>query len=103
MTGAVPGGQPRQATNDVDVQARLGDVQAQEVIGASRREHGVGRCEGNQAHLGHAGGRTQHDLLRHAHLEEAVWMGVAEDVHVRVLGEISGQADDLGAFVRETR
>ena len=72
MARAVAGGEAGQAADDVDVEAGLGDVEAEEVVGAARREHGVGGRERDQPDLRHAGGRAEHDLLGHAHLEEAL-------------------------------
>ena len=52
--------------------------------------------ERHQPDLGQAGRRAEHGLLGHAHLEEPVRVGVAEDVHVGVLGQVRGEPDDLG-------
>ena len=47
---------------------------------------------------------AQHQqLLGHAHLVEAVGMGVREDVQVGVLAEVGGQADDLGPRLGQRR
>jgi hypothetical protein len=98
MAGIVAGGQAGQGTDDVDVELRLSDVKAQEVIGAPRGEDRVGGGERRQTHLGQPRGRAQHHLFRHAHLEEAVGVSLAEDVHVGVLGQVRGEADHVGAF-----
>ena len=95
VAGPVAGGQAGQRADDVDVQAGLGDVEAQEVVGAAGGEHRVGGGEGHQPDLGHARRRAEHGLLGHAHLEEPVRVRVAEDVHVGVLGQVGGQPDDL--------
>jgi hypothetical protein len=94
MRRAVSGCQARQAADDVDVQARLGDVEADEVVGAAGREHRVGRREGHQAGFGHARGRAEQQLLGHAHLEVSLRELFGEDVHVGVLTEVGGQAHD---------
>ena len=103
VAGPVAGGQAGQRADDVDVQAGLGDVQAQEVVGAAGGEHRVGRGERHQAHLGHARSGAEHGLLGHAHLEEPVRVRVAEDVHVGVLGQVGGQPDDLRPLLGEPR
>src|SRR6185312_8326577 len=46
VAGPVPGGQAGQRADDVDVQAGLGDVEAQEVVGPTGGEHRVGGREG---------------------------------------------------------
>ena len=99
MAGPVAGGQPGQRADDVDVQTGLGDVQAEEVVGPARGEHRVGGRERHEPDLGQPRGRAEHGLLGHAHLEEAVGVGVAEDVHVGVLGQVGGQPDDLRALL----
>ena len=73
---------------------RLGDVEADEVVGAAGREHRVGRREGHQPGFGHARGRAEQQLLGHAHLEVSLRELFGEDVHVGVLTEIGGQAHD---------
>src|SRR5699024_4775711 len=88
VAGPGPGGQPGKTADDVDVEVRFGDVQAQEVVGAAGGEHRVGRGERDEPDLGHAGRRTEHGLLGHAHLEEPLRVGIPEDVHVGVLGEV---------------
>ena len=42
-------------------------------------------------------------LLGHAHLVEAVGIGLREDVQVGVLAEVGGHADDLGPRPRPAR
>ncbi len=46
---AVAGGQPRQRADDLDVEVLLGDRQADEVVGAARGEHRIGRRERHEA------------------------------------------------------
>ena len=94
MRRSVSGGQPGKAADDVHVEVRLGDVEADEVVCATGREHGVGGRERHQAGLGHPRGRTEQQLLGHAHLEEPVRILPGEDVHVGVLAEIRGHPDD---------
>ena len=101
VAGAVAGGQAGQGAHDVDVEARLGDVEAQEVVGPTGREDRVGGGERDEPDLGEAGGGSHHRLLGHAHLEEPLGVGAAEDVHVGVLREVGRQADDLGALLGE--
>ena len=100
---AVAGGQARQRAADLDVEVLLGDHLVDEVVGAARAEHGVGGGERHQAFLGHAAGRGHQQLLGHAHLEEALRIGLREQVQVGVLGEVGGQADDLGPRRPRTR
>ena len=73
MRRTVSRGEPRKASDDVDVEVRLGDVEADEVVRASGREDRVGGRERNQTGFGHARGRAEQQLLGHAHLEEPVW------------------------------
>lgn len=102
VAGPVTGGQTGQAADDVDVEVRLGDVQADEVVRAAGREDRVRGGERKQARLGPAGGRAEEQLLGHAHLEEPAGVGPREDVHVGVLAQVGGEADDprvaLGQF-----
>ncbi len=68
-----------------------------EVVGAARGEHGIGGGEGDEPHGGHAGRCSHQQLLRHAHLDEAVRICLLEDVEVGVLAEVGGQPDDVAA------
>ena len=77
------------------LQVLLGDRQADEIVGAARGEHRVGRREGHEALARQAGGRAHQQLLGHAHLVEAVGEGLREDVQVGVLAEVGRHADDL--------
>ena len=100
VAGPVAGGQAGQRADDVDVEVGLGDVEAEEVVGPPGREDRVGGREGHQPDLGQAGCGAEHRLLGHAHLEEPLRVGVAEDVHVGVLGQVRRQPDDLRALLR---
>ena len=51
--------------------------------------------------LGHAAGSGHQQLLGHAHLEEALGIGLREQVQVGVLGQVGGHADDLGPVLGE--
>ena len=66
-----------------------------EVIRATGAEHGIRRRERHQPLLGHAAGGSNEQLLGHAHLVEALGIGLCEQVQVRVLGEVGRQSHNL--------
>ena len=94
MGRPVSGGEPGQAADDVDIESGLGDVKADEVVGAPGGEHRIGGGEGHQTGLGHPRGGAEQQLLGHAHLEEPLRERLREDVHIGVLAQIGGQAHD---------
>ena len=99
----VAGGEPRQGADDLHVEVLFGDRHADEVVGPPRREHRVGGGPGLEALARHAGGGADQKLLRHAHLVEAVGMGLREDVQVGVFAEVRREADDLGPGLGKSR
>ena len=100
---AIAGREPGQGADDLDVEIFLGDRHADEVIGAARGEHGIGGGKGHEAFARHAGGGAHQQLLGHAHLVEAVRIGLREDVEVGVFGKIGAHADDVGPRLRQPR
>ena len=96
MARAVARGEAGQRAAILTLQVLLGDRHGDEVVGAARGEDRVGGGEGHEALARQAGGGAHQQLLGHAHLVEAVGMGLREDVQVGVFGEVGGEADDVG-------
>src|SRR6266516_5529992 len=103
MAGSVARGQARQRAGDLHVEVFLGDRQADEVVGAEGRKHGISGREGHEALPRHPGGGAHQELLRHAHLVEAVRMGLRENMQIGVLAEVCRQAVDFGPCFGECR
>ena len=95
MARPIAGREARQGAHDLHVEVFLGDRHADEVVGPSRRKHRIGRREWHEAFPRHSGGGADQELFRHAHLVEAVGMGLGEDVQVSVLREVRRQSHDL--------
>ena len=88
MRRPVSGGQSGQSPDDVDIQTGLGDIETDEVVGAPRGEHRIGRRERHQTGLGHPRSGAEQQLLGHPHLEVPLRELFGEDVHVGVLAEV---------------
>ena len=100
MAGTIARGQAGQGAADLDVEVLLGDHLMDEVVSAARTEHRIRGGERHQTLLGHATRSTHQQLLGHAHLVEALRVGLSEQVQVGVLGQVGGQAHDLGVVMR---
>ena len=98
---AVAGGEAGQGADDLHVAVFFRDRLVDEIVGASRREHRIGRSKGHEAFSRHARSRAVKQLLRHTHLIVAIRKLLRENVQVRVLAEIGRESDDLGTAPRQ--
>ena len=75
---------------------------ADEVVGAAQ-ERREGRAERPPAEHLHADGRGHHLLLRDVHLDEALRMGLGEDLGERRVRHLAVESHDVTALVPERR
>ena len=73
----------------------MGDGDRDEVEGAPRSEHAVGRRERDTPSPREPRGDRDQVLLRHADIEEALGKRLLERQNVGVFAEVCGQRDDF--------
>ena len=97
----VAGGETRQGADDLHVAVFFRDRLMDEIVGAARSEHRIGRSKGHESFSRHARSRTVKQLFRHTHLIVAIGKLPRENVQIRVLAEIGRESDDLGTAPRQ--
>src|SRR5439155_12828549 len=101
MSGAVAGGEARQARNDFDMRASNGEVDGDEIVRSPRRENAVGCGEGSESDSSQSRRNADQILLGHAELKETIGEIPRANVDVGVFGEVGRQADDVGATLSD--
>ncbi|MNV37741.1 hypothetical protein D3C71_1292710 [compost metagenome] len=95
MAGTISGRKPGQGAAHLHIEVFLGNHLVNEVVGTACAEHRIRCGKRNESFLGDTAGRTHEQLFRHAHLIEAIRIGLCKKMEVGVLRQIGGHSNDF--------